>query len=108
MQNPLLSFVIKANILVHLVTYISSAVEGCVEFFKLDHIMGVFNFFPKVIYFKTVGPLTIKVKRLEQYFNPSCHILHSGQPCSSGCEEGGEVKQKMHRLSHAMWILGYL
>ena len=30
--------------------------EGYMDFFKLDHIMGMFNFFPKVIYFKTAGP----------------------------------------------------
>lgn len=56
MQNALLSFLTKDNILVHLATYFSSVMEGRMEFLKLDHIMGVFNFFPKVIYFKTAGP----------------------------------------------------
>ena len=41
-----------------------------------------------------------KLPALEpQYFNPSGHVPHSGQPCSPGCEEGVEIKQKMHRLS---------
>lgn len=54
MQNPL--FLMKANILVHLATYFSSVMEGCREYVKLDHVIGVFNFFPKVIYFKTASP----------------------------------------------------
>lgn len=64
--------------------------------FKLDHIVGVFNFFPKVISFKSAGPLT-GVKILLQYFMLSCpsyHVLHSGQPCC-GCEQGEKVKQKI-------------
>lgn len=55
MQNPSLSFLMKVNILVHLATLVPLW-KSVWNFFKLNHITGVFNFFPEVIYFKTAGP----------------------------------------------------
>lgn len=80
MQNPLFSFHTKANILAYLATYFNSIMDECMEFYKLDRIMSVFNFFQR-LFISELLALAL------QCFSPSCAILHSRQPCSSASEE---------------------